>query len=345
MAKFIRSSAVGTLAALFLIGSVTSSAAQTPAEIDAALKAAYAKYQNLKEGKNADYIPALAKVNPNLFGIALVTPDGKVYTVGDIKTEVSIQSISKVFTMAQVIQEQGSDAIAKTIGVDATGMRFNSIIAIEGVKTVVGAGAPEMNALVNPGAIAATSMVKGATADAVWAKIIGIHNDMAGRQLSVLQDVYKSESDSNQRNQAIGALMLAYGYIKANWQQAVDLYTRQCSIGVNVKDLAMMAGTLAMGGKNPVTGKQVVDAAKVPGVLAVMATAGLYDDSGKWLFTTGLPAKSGVGGGIIAVSPGKFGIAVISPPLDDAGNSVRAQRAIADISNALGGNPYAPRVK
>jgi glutaminase len=157
----------------------------------------------------------------------------------------------------------------------------------------------------------------------------------------VLQDVYKSESDSNQRNQAIGALMFAYGYIKTNWQQAVDLYTRQCSIGVNAKDLAEMAATLAAGGKNPVTGKKVIDAANVPKVLAVMATAGLYDDSGKWLYRTGLPGKSGVGGGLIAVSPGKFGIAVISPPLDDAGNSVRAQNAIADISNALGGNPYA----
>ena len=188
---------------------------------------------------------------------------------------------------------------------DATGARFNSIIAVEGVKTVVGAGAPEMNPLVNPGAISATSMVKGATADEVWKKIIGIHNDFAGRPLTVLQDVYKSESDTNQRNQAIGALMLAYGYIKANWQQAVDLYTRQCSIGVNAKDLATMAATLAFGGKNPVTGKQVMDAAKVPGVLAVMATAGLYDDSGKWLYHTGLPAKSGVGGGIIAVSPGQ----------------------------------------
>jgi glutaminase len=303
------------------------------------VNAAYAKYKDLKEGKNADYIPALAKVNPSLFGIALITTDGKVYSAGDQTTEVSIQSISKVFTMAQVIQEQGPDSIEKRIGVDATGARFNSIIAIEAVRTVVGTGAPEMNALVNPGAISATSMVKGANADAVWAKIIGIEDDFAGRQLKVLQDVYKSESDTNQRNQAIGALMYAYGYIKTDWRQAVDLYTRQCSIGVNTKDLAMMAATLANMGKNPVTGKQVVDAAKVPQILAVMATAGLYDDSGKWLYHTGLPAKSGVGGGIIAVSPGKFGIAVISPPLDDAGNSVRAQKAITDISNALHGNP------
>ena len=328
-------------ALLALLALSVNTGAQAPADVQKAVDAAYAKFRTLKEGKNADYIPALAKVDPNLFGIAVVTADGKVYTAGDIKTEVSIQSISKVFTMAQVIQEQGLESIEKRIGVDATGARFNSIIAVEGVRAMSGAGAPEMNPLVNPGAITATSMVTGATADAVWQKIIGFHNDSAGRSLTVLQDVYKSESDSNQRNQAIGALMLAYGYIKTNWQQAVDLYTRQCSIGVNAKDLATMAATLAAAGKNPVTGKQVLDATKVPGVLAVMATAGLYDDSGKWLYHTGLPGKSGVGGGIIAVSPGKFGIAVISPPLDDAGNSIRAQRAIGDISNALGGNPYA----
>jgi len=328
----------GSLLALLTL--TVNTGAQAPADVQKAVDAAYAKFRTLKEGKNADYIPALAKVDPNLFGIAVVTADGKVYTAGDVKTEVSIQSISKVFTMAQVIQEQGLESVEKQIGVDATGARFNSIIAVEAVRTVAGSGAPEMNPLVNPGAISATSMVKGATADEVWKKIIGFHNDSAGRSLTVLQDVYKSESDTNQRNQAIGALMLAYGYIKTNWQQAVDLYTRQCSIGVNAKDLATMGATLATGGKNPVTGKQVMDASKVPGVLAVMATAGLYDDSGKWLYHTGLPAKSGVGGGIVAVSPGKFGIAVVSPPLDDAGNSIRAQRAIADISNALGGNPY-----
>jgi glutaminase len=333
------------IGAMLLAAAASTLYAQAQPDYQQTVNAAYEKFRTLKEGKNADYIPALAKVDPNLFGIALITVDGKVFTAGDIKTEVSIQSISKVFTMAQVIQEQGTESVEKQIGVDATGARFNSIIAIEGVRTVVGTGAPEMNPLVNPGAISATSMVRGASADEVWKKIIGFHNDAAGRSLSVLQDVYKSESDSNQRNQAIGALMLAYGYIKNNWQQAVDLYTRQCSIGVNAKDLAMMAATLAASGKNPVTGKQLLDASKVPGVLAVMATAGLYDDSGKWLYHTGLPAKSGVGGGLIAVSPGKFGIAVVSPPLDDAGNSVRGQRAITAISNALGGNPYAARAR
>ena len=329
--------AVAIGAATLPIGAQNSA----PGDIQSVVSAAFAKYKNLKEGKNADYIPALAHVDPNLFGIAVINRDGKVFTAGDVNTEVSIQSISKVFTMARVIQEQGPEAIEKTIGVDATGMKFNSIVSIE--QSYKLAGGPEMNPLVNPGAIAATSMVQGATSDAIWQKIIGTYSDFAGRPLNVLQDVYKSESDSNQRNQAIGMLMHAYGYIKQNPGQATDLYTRQCSIGVTARDLATMAATLAFGGRNPVTGKQAISAENVPYVLAVMATAGLYDDSGKWLYHTGLPAKSGVGGGIIAVAPGKFGIAVVSPPLDDAGNSIRAQKAIADIVKALNLNPYASK--
>ncbi len=315
--------------------------AQTPAEIQSALDAAYAKYKGLQEGKNADYIPALAKVDPNIYGIALVTADGQVYTAGDVKSEVSIQSISKVFTMAKVIEESGPEAIEKTIGVDATGMRFNSIVAVELAQKAL--GGPEINPLVNPGAITATSMVKGATRDEIWKSLLGFYSEFAGRPLSVNQEVFKSESDTNQRNQAIGYLMYAYEFIKSEPMRATDIYTEQCSVNVSARDLAVMAGTLANGGRNPVTGKQVMQAGHVPNVLAVMATAGLYDDSGKWLYHTGLPGKSGVGGGLIAVSPGRFGIAVVSPPLDAAGNSVRAQKAIADVSNALGGNPLAPK--
>jgi glutaminase len=311
--------------------------AQSAADIDAALKAAQAKFQGLQEGKNADYIPALAKVDPNIYGIALVTVDGRVYTAGDITSEVSIQSISKVFTMAKVIEEQGADAIQNNMGVDATGQVFNSINAVEQYK-----GA-EMNAMVNPGAITATSMVSGATRDEVWNKILATYCDFAGRQLTVNQEVFKSEAETNQRNQAIAMLMYAYGHIKDNPLQACDIYTEQCSVNVNAKDLATMAATLANGGVNPVTGKTCMTVTNVPKVLAVMATAGLYDDSGKWLYMTGLPAKSGVGGGILAVSPGKFGIAVISPPLDAAGNSVKAQKTIAEISNMLGANPLAPK--
>ena len=324
--------------AVLLLACVTAALhAQEPlrqAEVEAALNAAFTKYKGLQEGANADYIPALAKVDPNIYGIALVTPQGNIYTAGNITSEVSIQSISKVFTLALVMEEAGPDSIFNNMGVDATGQAFNSIVAIEQFK-----GA-EMNPLVNAGAIATTSMVAGNSRDEIWQKILNFYQDFAGRKLAVNVEVYESEAATNQRNQAIASLMYAYGHIKENPAQATDIYTQQCSVNVNAQDLATMAATLANGGRNPLTGKQVMRAENVAEVLAVMATAGLYDDSGKWLYLTGLPAKSGVGGGIIAVSPGRFGIAVISPPLDAAGNSVRAQKAIADISNALGGNPY-----
>ncbi|NVB83643.1 MAG: glutaminase A [Kofleriaceae bacterium] len=304
-------------------------------QIDDVMKTVYARYKDLKEGKNADYIPALAKVDPNIYGVVLVTVDGQVHAIGDLKSEVSIQSISKVFTLARVFQDMGEETVEETIGVDATGQAFNSIVAIEQYK------GQEMNPMVNAGAIATTAMVKGKTFDEKFKRILETHEAFAGRKLGVNNEVWKSEAATNQRNQAIGQLMFAYERIKSDPKLAVDVYTKQCAISVNAKDLGIMAATLANGGKNPVTGTQVIDAKYMPGILAVMATAGLYDDSGKWLFWTGLPGKSGVGGGLIAVSPGKFGIAVISPPLDKAGNSVRGQRTIADVSNALGGNPFA----
>lgn len=322
------------LAGNAVVAESTRPGALSAARINSALESAYQHYRNQREGANADYIPVLAKVNPDLFGIALVTADGRVFSRGDIQSEVSIQSISKVFTMALVMDEFGVDSLENTVGVDATGQPFNSIDAIEQHK-----GA-EMNPLVNAGAITTTSLVPGDNDGEIWARILARYEDFAGRKLKVLNEVYQSESDNNQRNQAIAQLMYAYGHIRRNPARATDIYTRQCSVGVNARDLAIMAGTLANAGRNPVTGKQAMKADNVPEVLAVMATAGLYDDSGKWLYKTGLPAKSGVGGGFIAVSPGKFGIAVISPPLDSAGNSVRAQKAIADISRALGGNPY-----
>ena len=293
--------AVGLPEAAFAQGS----GGLSPAAIQAALTKAYDKYKGLNEGKNADYIPALAQVPSNYFGIGIVTGDGKVYQVGDSAQLFSIQSVSKPITAVE--QYRGK----------------------------------EMNPLVNPGAIATVGNVKG-TPDEVWNKILGIHSDMAGHQLAVNQPVYESEAATNQRNRAIGALMSAYERFPSDPAVAVDLYTRQCSINVSAADLATMAGTLAFGGRNPVTGKQVIDASHVPGVLAIMATAGMYDDSGKWAFHTGgVPAKSGVGGGIMAVVPGKFGIGTFAPPLDDAGNSVRGQKAIIDIVGELKANPYA----
>jgi glutaminase len=305
-----------------------------PENIQKALDEAYAKFKDLKEGKNADYIKELAKVDPNIYGIAIVTTDGKVYTKGDLTSAVSIQSISKAFTMARVIEEQGPRAIMDKIGVDATGMRFNSIVAVELQK------GKEINPLVNPGAIAASSLVSGADSAAKWKNILQTHSDFAGRSLSLDMPVYISEAGDNLRNQAIAHLLKAYGRMYFDPVESTDIYTKQCAISVNAKDLAVMAGTLANGGLNPITKKVVVSPETVKYTLPVMATAGLYDDAGQWLFATGLPAKSGVGGGIIAVVPGKFGIAVISPPLSPAGNSVKAIYTIRYIIEALGVNPY-----
>jgi glutaminase len=315
-------------------GAMFAAPAADDAKFKSAVQNAYTKVSTNKDGKNADYIPALARVDPRIFGLALVTVDGRVYTAGDMKSEVSIQSISKVFTLALVLEQMGADAVEKNIGVDATGQPFNSIVAIEQYR-----GA-EMNPLVNPGAITATSMVRGNNRDAIWRSILSYYSDFAGRPLSVDQEVYKSEAETNQRNHALASLMYAYGHIKDNPAQATDIYTQQCAVSVNARDLAIMAATLANGGKNPVTGRVVMKQENVAEVLSVMATAGLYDDSGKWLYKTGAPAKSGVGGGLIAVVPGKFGIAAIAPPLDQAGNSVKGQLAIEEVIRTLGANPY-----
>lgn len=299
-----------------------------------AIDNAYNKYKDLKEGKNADYIKELANVDPNIFGIAIVTTDGQVFTKGDLASRVSIQSISKVFTLAKVIEEQGAKAIFDKIGVDATGLRFNSIVAIELQK------GKEINPLVNPGAIAAVSLINGADSAAKWKNVLQTHSDFAGTPLYVNQPVYISEAGDNLRNQAIAHLLLAYNRMYFDPVQATDVYTKQCAINVNAKDLAVMASTLANGGVNPITKKTIVSPETSAFTMSVMATAGLYDDSGQWLYAVGLPGKSGVGGGIIAVCPGKFGIAVISPPLNVVGNSVKAQKVIYDVVRELKVHPY-----
>lgn len=326
-----------TLATALLVGFFAATGiAQdlTKAKIEAALNEAYTKFKDVKEGKNADYIKELANVDSKIFGIAIVTVDGQVYTSGDITSKVSIQSISKAFVMAQIIEEQGHQAVQDKIGVDATGLKFNSIVAVEEHR------GKEINPLVNPGAIAATSLVAGADSSAKWKSILAKQGEFAGRSLGLDMPVYISEAGDNLRNQAIAHLLLAYGRMYFDPAQATDIYTKQCAIAVNAKDLATMAATLANGGVNPVTKKTVVSPETVMYTLPVMATAGLYDDSGIWLYNSGLPAKSGVGGGIVAVVPGKFGIAAIAPPLDEAGNSVKSQMAIKYIVEKLKANPY-----
>jgi len=321
-------------ALLWLTVGTTAVSAQTGEEIQAAIDRAYAQYRSLNEGTIAAHNPLVVRLGPEVFGIALVTVEGDIYTAGDAAAEVSLASISKVFTMALVFQQSGPEVVRSTVGVDATGMRYNSVAAIERSE------GREMNPMVNAGAIALTSMVSGESREHVWEKILDTYSAFAGRPLAMSEEVYRADTASNHRNRAIAQLMHAYGIIEADPIGACEMYTRQCAITVNIRDLAIMAGTLANSGTNPVTGTPVLEPDHVPEALAVMATAGLYDDAGQWLFQTGLPAKSGVSGGIIAVSPGRFGVAALSPPLDGAGNSVRAQRAIRDISAALGGNPY-----
>lgn len=313
----------------------------TKENIESAVKEAYEKFKNVSEGKNADYIPALAEVNSNIFGIAVVTADGKVIEVGDINDQVSMQSIEKVFAAAMVIEDLGALALKDKVGVDATGMKFNAIEPIEWKK------GKELNPCVNPGALATTSLIKGSTAEEKWNNIISVYSDFAGRQLTVNQPVYESEAATNQRNQALSWLLFAYDRMYFDPVKTTDIYTKACAINVNAKDLGIMAATLSNGGVNPITGKTVVSSTTVEHLLPIMATAGLYDDSGIWLYETGMPGKSGVGGGIIAVAPGKLGIGVISPPLDDAGNSVKAQYVIKFLSDKLGLNMYdiSPRSK
>ena len=252
-----------------------------------------------------------------------------MYGIGDSKYPFAIESISKLFTLCRVIQDLGVRAIEEKIGVNATGLPFNSVMAIELQE------ARTVNPFVNAGAMATVSLVKGETSDARWNKIIGTMNSFAGRSLPVNEDVYRSESKTNIHNHAIVLLLKSYGRFYDNPAETLDLYTRQCSVAVSARDLAMMGATLANGGTNPVTEKRVMDERYVPKVLALMMTNGLYEASGEWVYRTGLPGKSGVGGGILAIVPGKFAIAAFSPPLDEAGNSVRGQKAIEYISETL----------
>lgn len=302
--------------------------------VKSVINEAYAMFRNDGAGKNADYIPYLAKVDPKLFGIAVMTTDNKVYTLGDVDYSFSIQSISKVFTLALAMQERGADDVFKRVGSEPTGRPFNSVSAVVDIPDHTG------NPLVNAGAIATTSLISGATATEKWNKILAFYGKAAGEKLSLIDEVYKSEAATNQGNRALAALLVKYDRIYSEPLDSVDIYTKQCSVGVNVKQLAQMGATLANEGINPVTGEHVIKAEYIPHILSAMTMAGLYDGSGGWAWRVGLPAKSGVGGGILAVVPGKGAIAVFAPPLDEAGNSVKAQKVITYVANKLDINLY-----
>jgi glutaminase len=312
------------------------SAAPSAETLEKLAKEAYAKFKDDKSGKNADYIPALAKVPSNLFGITIVTVDGTVINVGDVNYPFSIQSCSKVFTMCLVMQESGEKAIYDKINVEPTGEAFNSIRAIE-----EGDGRAD-NPFVNAGAMATVSLVKAKNAQERWDKISSTYNKFAGEKLTVLEDIYQSEAETNFRNRGIAHVLFNSGHLYAEPLECTDVYTKQCSVGVTCKQLAIMGSVLANHGVNPVTKERCLDAKYVPRVLSVMTLCGFYDGSGEWAWNAGLPAKTGVGGGIVAVVPGRMAIVGFAPPLDQFGNSVRAQEAIRYISEELNLNIFGP---
>jgi glutaminase len=291
---------------------------------------AYERFRSNTDGENAQVYPALARVPASLFGICVVGTGGHVFAAGDTDYPFSIMSVSKPFVFALVCQRLGAEEVRAKIGANATGHAFNSVAAIE--RSPDG----RTNPMVNAGAIATTSLVPGATVDEKWRFIHDGLCRFAGRVLSLNEEVYVSALETNFRNRSIAQFLHSRGRLYCDPLDAVDLYTRQCSLNVSARDLAVMGATLACGGCNPLTRERVVDPIVCHYALAVMATAGLYETSGDWLYDVGLPGKSGIGGGIVTVSPGKGGLGTFAPPLDGAGNSVKGQLVAKFLSQRLG---------
>lgn len=298
-------------------------------DIVAAVRAGYQAARAASGGKNADYIPFLAAVPAELCGIAIVTRNGEVFAEGDTDYPFALESISKVTTLAQVTEELGPQAVQDKVGVDPTGLAFNSVLALE-----LHTGRP-LSPLVNAGAISTVSLVPATSAEQRWTKILDFQSRMAGRAIEFSEEVYRSEQMTNFHNRAIAWLLHSAGYTYCDPLEALDVYTRQCSTLVTCVDLATVGATLANGGVNPRTGERVLSVDNVPHILAQMLMEGLYTYSGEFAYTVGLPGKSGVGGGLLAVAPGKLAIATFSPPLDSAGNSVRGLVGITELANRL----------
>ncbi|MGL5682508.1 MAG: glutaminase A [Marinifilaceae bacterium] len=300
-------------------------------ELRQVVNEAYDKCKGIKEGANANYIPFLGSVDSNLFGISVCLPDGTQINVGDIDYKFGIESISKVHTAILILQQYGKDKVLEMIGADATGLPFNSIMAI-----LLENDHPS-TPLVNAGAIAAASMVKPiGDSNSKWDAIVDNMMALCGSEVVLLDELYKSESETNFNNKSIAWLLKNYGRIYDDPDMALDLYTRQCSMGVTVEQLAVSGCTIANAGLNPVTKQQVFDPSITPYITSLIATVGFYEHTGDWLYSSGVPAKTGVGGGVMGTVPGVMGIAAFAPPLDSAGNSVKAQAAIKYIAEQIG---------
>lgn len=303
----------------------------TKDQIHQAAQQAYGYASNVTGGANANYIPYLANIDPGLFGLSVMLPDGTAFNYGDTSYRFGIESVSKVPTAILAMKQSSPEGVLEKIGADATGLPFNSIYAI-----LLENHSPS-TPLVNAGAISACSMVepKG-DSDAKWKAITDNINDLCGSAPVLIDELYKSESDTNFNNRAITWLLKNYERVYDDPQMSLDLYTRQCSLGITCEQLAVMAATIAAHGVNPLTRKQVFDKSIAPKITSLIATVGFYQSTGNWLYTSGIPAKSGVGGGVLGVLPGVFGIAAFAPPLDEAGNSVKAQAAVKKFMSLLG---------
>lgn len=309
----------------------------SPEFVQQSIEEAHRRYQGNSDGANSQVYPALARVPSDLFGICVVGVNGRTYATGDCDYEFSIMSVSKPFVFALICELVGVEAARAKIGANATGYAFNSLAGMERQSKGI------TNPMVNSGAIATTSLAPGADCDVKWKFLHDGLSRFAGRELPLNDEVFVSASETNFRNQAIARMLQSYGSIYCDPAEAVDLYTKQCSLNVSARDLAVMAATLADGGLNPITKQQVVDPSVCHYVLAVMATAGMYETSGDWLYDIGLPGKSGIGGGIHAVSPGKGGLGIFGPRLDQAGNSVKGQLAAKFLSRQLGMDLFASK--
>ncbi len=299
------------------------------------LKNLHERYASLNEGHVADYIPQLAKADPNLFGICIATRDGHVYEVGDTRHKFTIQSISKALSYGLALEDRGEEHVLSKIGVEPSGDAFNAI------SLKADTGAP-FNPMINAGAIATCGQILNLGGESRIQRIVNYLSKCAGGQLDIDEEVYNSESATGHRNRAIGWMLRNFGIIDEDPRDIVETYFLQCSLQVTCADLAVMGATLANQGINPITGERAIAHEYVDNVLGVMASCGMYDWSGEWIYRVGLPAKSGVGGGILAVLPGQLGIAVFSPPLDAQGNSVRAIRVCMDLARELSLHMFNP---
>lgn len=300
--------------------------AATP--IDAYLQRLHERWRGERSGAVADYIPPLALADPDWFGIAVATTDGHCYEVGESRREFTIQSISKPFTYGIALQEHGFAAVDAKVGVEPSGDAFNSI------SLAPDTGRP-LNPMINAGAITSASLLPGAGPEERERRVVEAYGRFAGRPLAVATEVYEAERGTGHRNRAIGHMLRGADILEQNPEPALDLYFRQCSVAVDCHDLSLMAATLANGGVNPLSGERVLGREYVDRVLSVMTTCGMYDSAGEWVVDVGMPAKSGVAGGVLAVLPGQLGIAVFSPPLDRHGNSVRGVEVCRQISTDL----------